>query len=565
MKALLLACTLLAACPARADVPDLPGPGSISYQWPGTQTFLDLSWSWKVAGGGSWRSEALSCDNLCEGPKIGHVTHSVCDLSCDLPCPGGHRLTAEPRLVSQTGRALMSDFRKFGIPNPEGFAAGVDADVQALARGDLLTNPAYQQHFRLDCTNTTPCSYLGRHVQYRTYELTIASSLYRTTTLPDGSSLRTQGPKTTYTAEYDIYLPDLLSDRAPRVICRCEINIQPEEHSNAFLPGGDPVQDDQEFASIERDGKQEPLTTGDFNNLEFAIDAQDMNTATIACTSWPEGVSRLFIPAGWGLQNLDGEGQSTLLSTNANFQFVEPRPFGPFSNGPTATVRTLCLQIDRPEPRSGMKYRLVPPANPALTRLARMARSARGGGPADQTRLWIVTDHASLDKIAETLFPPPTPATYLHEARRAWEQGALGVQEEAVRKILPRELLLTPGMSASDVVWLVEQKLLVEGTETGAWMRGQTDLVEKAFEHRNGPAQIAALANSFLERGDWRTALWLVAEGTPPNQRKTVAETPAGYGVGLLLARTPAAKDAYQKWVDAVQPAWAAFANDKRP
>lgn len=561
----LASCLLASSCLAWAETPRLPPPGKETFQWPGTNTFVATTWTWQDEKAHVWGTTELICRNRCQGPQVGHVTHKVCDLSCDVPCPGEHLLTQMPSRYWFFSGSLANDMQRFGIPDHVGYAQGIVDGVEALATGDLLTNQNFAQTYRSDCFNPDPCSARYKYINGRRWVLTVKTSLYRTTTLPDGRVIRTQGPESSFSVWFDIPLPGFASATYREGSCKCEITLEPVDHGQAILPSGEP-EDKPEYAQVERNGSSTALTTGEFRMMEFVVDAPNMNSATLTCTSWPQGITQLTIPAGWGLQCVDGDGQPTMLTTNAVFRFPNTPSFGPFTDGPSVAVRTLCLAIDKPEPRSGLRYRLVPPTDLVTARIARMARSARGGGPADQLRLWIVTDHASLAKVAETIVPSPTLGDYLHEARRAAQKGTLAVQSGTVRKLLPREMLLAPGMGASDVAWLAGQHMLLDGEDTGAWVRAQGTLLKQSFTHRNAPAQIAALAHAFAQGGDRQTALWLLAEGTPADQRKAVAEARDGLLAGLRLALATGTATGFDKWIEAVKPSWGAFvlANRKR-
>lgn len=226
-----------------------------------------------------------------------------------------------------------------------------------------------------------------------------------------------------------------------------------------------------------------------------SISCNDMNSAVITVAALPG--AKVVVPAGWELQCIEGNGQDVQLQEDLEVAsaslLASLKPFLPIQES-QKTVRTLCLDINAPEPKPSMKYRLVPPRNPLLTRLARITRGSSFKGPLDQVRLWIATDYASHASIAKVLLPPPREAQYLRELYRAASVDAVNPFDPRAQNLLEDRFALAEGGDPSALRWFVDTKLASGSVTFIPWLEQQRDLVAKLFTAGPPEADIAHLS-----------------------------------------------------------------------
>jgi hypothetical protein len=279
------------------------------------------------------------------------------------------------------------------------------------------------------------------------------------------------------------------------------------------------------------------------------IVCEDMNHAVVSFNPGFEG--NVFIPAGWELECISGGGQDVQLVED--LMFAVPAlggsvrvELGPLAASWTsgARVRTLCLDIEKPEPDEQMKYRLMPPKNPFIAALARITRESRFRGPWDQARLWIVTDQASYDQIGKVMRPMVGQGRFLSEMFRAAEVGALSPFDARYAKIMELRFLFAENYEPKAVEWLLASKLITNPQATIGWIKGQSAAVRRLFEEGDAGDDVDligllayVLARDGGEPGA-EAAIWLLEQATPEAHRTAVADSQGARDMAMLLRIT---------------------------
>lgn len=107
-------------------------------------------------------------------------------------------------------------------------------------------------------------------------------------------------------------------------------------------------------------------------------------------------------------------------------------------------VRTMCLEMEKLEPRSGIKYMPYANPDPILRKLAGMTAQSLSRGPWDQARIWTYTDNASLTEINKKFLEPLIPGYYVRNLRDLQQVGAVVSEPEKRKKLFSTELLFSP-------------------------------------------------------------------------------------------------------------------------
>ncbi len=541
-----------------------------------------MTWTWsavEVQGDNSILFD--ECGPTCKGKK--HSAHKDCDESCDNECQiarpmhtkfvrpvcidlGAEGENPAPRPHSEK---LNNDFDKFGFPSTWNASQYFSRPTEYLyvknIEGIPLRAPASSEKA---CWNTGPCSKSAVNMKAKTFILTIEYQLHAD---PDGSGPQPQqlGPKGTL--RYKVLVPtnEFLEPAAPVSNCKCEMSAPvepPKDHG--YLPGG--KREEGEYAWVEEGGKKRVMTGQEMASLVTNVTCNDMNTATFQIAPMP--MVKACIPAGWELQCIDGGGQNVQLQEDLEIGFVEhegnwqaslsPIPFITAEN----TLRTLCLQIDSPEPRPTMKYRLVPPSCEALARLARITRRSSFKGPPDQVRLWIATDFASHAKISKVLIPAPREALYLREMYRAAGVAAINPSDPRVAAIMDNHLLAAEGHDLAAVTWFIQSKLDNKDKSLAAWIQANAAEFKKLFgvgALKDDISLVSEIITCLSQAGgapEVKAGIALIQAGVPSEHMEAVLKSQGGYSLARLLSSTSDEQvaDAILAWFETGKPFFAA-------
>jgi len=506
--------------------------GSKEYQIEPPITNVEIAWTWRDGGEPSHVFNLASlCYNVCQGKK--HLTHQVCDSSCDRACGTLHQTTFSPwRAEEYFGDEveLQRALQRFGAVSTKEMAQAIMDAARNHVNHDL---DKINVEFRSGCWNTKPCHYWQKALVTKTKICTVKITPLRETVI-DGRVIRTNGPSVT--KEYGILVPtDEVITSYEGTICRCELLVprtpDQEDQEVGHLPSGDPVPQ-EETAVCTSEGMDRPLTTEDFKQCAFEVSAESMNYANVALTSAPSDCSQITFPAGWEFECSEGGGQNTVLADN----LVLAAP-GQTKSLSAVRVRTLCLDITKPEPRPNMTYRIVPPGNPYTVWVARVARESRIRGPWDQMRLWMVTNGSTYEDIAKTLFPAPSAREYVREFRTNWALGALNLSDPDVWKRLKREYVFETVLDEETALWFAREHLRRErGPFRELLLRGGSRLAQSAGQP-NGVAHVGAVLQALVEAGEIDLALDLISQ-MPAAIRASLLETGASMALGVTLMNT---------------------------
>lgn len=536
------------------------GTGIVHYG--GAQVLFTWTFESKTDGD---RLPLYTCDNECEGKK--HAKHDACDHSCDKKCPrerSTHYLFFfnAPETVVDLGEGekapsrshiltMGDDYSKFGMPR----AAAISAALRAFKNKarESLGKPE-DDDLESKCWNQTPCSSSTAFVNsikvvYRIdYELVAV----------ENGQITERGPKRTLRWALHT-VPPLAKDRRittsePAVSCACEV-VQKEPSETGFLPG---FLNEEEFAFIEENGTKRPVTGQQLASAVSDITVQNMNR--VVFTVGPGQPTKFFVPAGWELECTSGNGQDVQLQEDL-WITVMPWPQRVQAFLAPVTIRTLCLEIDEPEPTPAMKYRFKPPSTPAFARLARGVRGSSFRGPWDQARLWVATDYATYANMRQVLLPAPSRRTFLYEMYVAAKALAFSPTDPRADAVMEISLLTEPKNDLAAGAWLLTQHLGKNAKRTADWLRTNAATFHHLFSEPSAVPYVSYLAKTAAatETDDGvLAAIRLLTDCVPADKRADVAADGNSEQVAFTIMSTggATAATAILDWLEKTKPSY---------
>jgi hypothetical protein len=479
-----------------------------------------------------------TCESSCQGKK--HERHSECDASCDVPCCFA-AMTHKRELFSfaeatayadaEEEKKLRKHFLDFGVPTSITMEGALAILCDGVVKGSGKT---WLKPIEAKCWNKDPCSSSRATFRLVRWTVKIEYELAYDKT-KNGEVVSTEhGPKGVVHVTFLTNPADdddrTLTYEAPVVNCRCEVTQKKPEKTATNRP-------EDEYAHIGTGPSDRPVTGGDIAHMVTNIDVPDMNSATL---TFAETSERIHFPAGWELECVDGSAQDVEILDSMTI--LAAAGSGPSNGATTKTVRVLCLNMHKDMPKSGVKYRLVPPRSAALQRLAMDMENTMTMGPSLQVRLWIASGNQTLDEMRKILFPKPNERIYLSQLYAAAKIGAIDVADPAIRKLLDPALLLGEGADPQAASWLLTQLLLIDAPSTTRWIKANAANFSTSFVTGDAAARakfVAKLARSAARtKGGLSAAAHLLELAAPTEKRQLLAETEDAAIASLALTNT---------------------------
>ena len=499
------------------------------------------------------------CEEVCKGKK--HAKHEDCDDSCDIPCykDRKHSYFGFLKELAELGEGdqppkkphkvgVGEVFEKFGMPT----SAKPSAAMSHMEATALEAIKFEVTDIQKTCWNRKPCSSSTAFVNSIRFVVKIEYELVAF----EGEKVVATSPKNTIRVAIAVPAPkkdQVITVSEPAVSCKCEV-VQKVPDKTGFLPG---YRNEDEYAFLEENGQRRTVTGREIGSMVTEISVQNMNRAVFTVAP---GMGKCFIPAGWELESLTGEVQNVQLQEDL---WIEAMPWPQRVQAFLApiTLRTLCLEIDKPEPSPAHKFRFVPPSTPALARLARGVRESSFRGPWDQARAWIATDYSTYEEIRQVMLPAPSKRTYLYEMHSAAKALAFAPDDKRADAVMELALLVEPKNDHAAAAWMLRQKLAKNGKATMDWVKANGSNFHKLFTEADAVAYIAHLAASASEMQSEEakmTAVHLLTLAVPNEKRAEVGETDGAVRVAyeLVTTNSPKVADAILDWLEQVKPSY---------
>lgn len=539
----------------------------------------EMEWSWTFEEKETKSIAVLECTNACQGKK--HTKHEDCDLSCDDACdkrPGqfAHYKVLAPTMedIDSKGNSLPAgtndkkineDFVKFGIPSLVSANSKVTTSVDK-AFSKKYDGGTWVVTCSSDHWNKSPCSTSVKIIDVKVYWVTVDYRMWDNSKEADGTTKHTDGPKGTL--KYKVTIPDggTLRVAGTSITCKCQVLQEPPPKDHGYIPGHNGS--GGEYAYVDNGGTKEMVTGAVLNGVVKEITCHDMTKATLVVGPTANAV---FIPAGWEFDCVDGSCQDVQIVENILIEASLLERRIEVNISPTydfqKTLRLMCLEIEKPEPREGKKYVLLPPSSPALARLAQLTRDTRFRGPWDQVRLWIATDFATPEKIAKVLIPAPGPGTYVRELFKAAIVDAISTKDPRIAKLMSPALLLAENFDGPAVEWFLNERLLADEAATCKWLIGQGSAIAELFKKGDSKDDLELLGRivrTLGRRGSAASvgaAIWVLSKGCPDAYRQALIDSAWGTDFAMSLGEMDMeAARATLEWLSTAKPAYAAIA-----
>jgi hypothetical protein len=480
------------------------------------------------------------CTRACEGKK--HFQHEACDTSCDKAC-FQEKHTAVAKAFTTGGGAPFDSLEKgmqnFGeSANPSVVKAYVDRRLN-------LAKDLNGVNFNWEHWNETPCSTQNRRYEHDAYDVVFTFALFRHDLTADGRQVLVTGPKTR-TVEGQFIAPrnDFTTEK-PIVNCQCE----------AVADG---IPEDTEVGGVFLQGDQgmRPITGGEITGVGLEVACTSMTECSATFTNPTLGDVTCIINPGTVFECIGGSAQDEVSCERMEVKLLAgetktvPLEVDGVADRMMQTVkgRFACLNMNKKEPRAGLKYRYGGAAPPDVTKLAFKTASSRIRGVPDQVRMWIVTDKASWPQVGKVLIPAPSRGMYVNCLYDVAIATGKPLTEPAYKACIDPSNIIGSRASADATDWFVD---LWSGHKPEEFRtvlsRSWEDLKKDCFDPNGEPRDeqhAADLANALSYSGapEIRAlASDCLLKGVPSEKRASIAEMGGLEGVSVWLTETDSA------------------------
>ena len=427
----------------------------------GTEFFtLNYECTWELVSTNEtkWRAKP-ECVLRCNGKK--HANHADCDTSCDTPCPVHthrfsftgftHYLTANMRQAEHDASTLVIDAG--GDPYAANWTSYV---TKSLSNAKRMSERL--KTYAVPCWNNDPCSSNRRYYGLRKYQFHITGRLM------ENGYLMSHGVKTAYAPRNrgmhgqivaEVWLPETDPlDQSTTYNCKCKLDIKDG------LPN---------LGKINSDGWVPPVWGGvliwdsagnsvDGEGVRLNISGVDLNRVHVEVQNDLDRDVTVLLGGGLVLVASDDKYQSMTI-------VVQTKLAVPAHSTQSTDARAACVAMNKLEPDKSTAFSISPEQNPALLEMAAITNASHFRGPADQARVWIVTDHATFDDIKKHLVPGPGAAQYLNALYDVSRADGIDVNDKEFQDCFDADLLLTTAAKTDAVAWFVQH---LDRTNPGA-------------------------------------------------------------------------------------------------
>ncbi|MCW5938346.1 MAG: hypothetical protein KF884_07655 [Fimbriimonadaceae bacterium] len=450
---------------------------------------------------------------------------------------------------------MEDSLRKFGVGEEARhlYQNIAHATYAKIGAAEYIQDPKNFMTFQFGHWNKSPCSYAEKYYTDRRYRATLVYKLRRYTTMPDGSTLTTDGPSSNGYVNLWVPIKGSFTDDRPQIACACSIvkegtdfGLLKDEHGN------------ETGVACVHDGTTKLLGGAELKDIGLTFEGHSLSRFTVSVKNKPPHCERIIIPAGFEYVCADGSAQDVLQVQDMTIEFPGGSNFGyiasvdPFIDfagwaRSQTDVRTLCLNMRKPSPRPGKPFFLSMPRDPGTLRLARLTRDARFGGPWDQVRLWLYTDRASMDEMGKILIPGPSPRVYLRELHTLVKERLIDLDPKADAKIVDDRLLVAAYPDEEALEWYVSWKLQHQQAATLKFVRSAGKALAEHFKEgkpedaaAGAMALVAALAKHGGDEGTSAALELLGDKALEPYRGALMADNRAGMLFGCLTRTSDA-------------------------
>lgn len=162
-------------------------------------------------------------------------------------------------------------------------------------------------------------------------------------------------------------------------------------------------------------------------------------------------------------------------------------------------LMTACTELHKKAP-DGRRMKMKPVQDQVLQQIAMLSQNDMIRGLYDQVRVWIYTDHATMDEVNKVLLPKTTKSGYVRSLYDDFRVGALDVSKPEVKRLFEPALVDCPTAPPAAQKWFVNRMSMMNGKALAEYMAGPGASMADALKNDaevKGLAQIVdALASA---------------------------------------------------------------------
>ncbi|MBS1724304.1 MAG: hypothetical protein JSS66_15280 [Armatimonadetes bacterium] len=391
------------------------------------------------------------CENKCNGRK--HIKHTDCDLSCDTPCPvhvhrfsfAGHTQYLDKAMREAEKDADNLVYQTGADPHDANWTSYM---TRSLSNAKRLSEQLHR--YAVNCWNDQPCSIVWRYYGLRRYDFKVTGKLtetgyYMSRGVKTPFAPRNRGTHTKIVAH--VWLPEddpLASFKGLR--CKCEPakvrdgGIGEPPVRDGWVPGlweGYLLWDDDD-------------TVINDDHVQLTITGVDMNRVHVEVFNDTDKEITVHLGGGLILNPTDDHYQSMTVTVATDIKVGPHQKQG-------ADVRAACTAMNKLEPTSAVQFKLSQTTNPSLADLSAITNASHFRGPADQARIWILTDHVPFNELQKHLLPSPSAGQYLNALYDVSRATGVDIHDGNFKNCFDPALLTATTAKNEAVAWFVEE------------------------------------------------------------------------------------------------------------
>lgn len=487
------------------------------------------------------------CEHPCRGGK--HLLHPECDSSCDKPCPETHQYTFETLM---TGYGFETDLAEAvkklkAAKNEFEPRETVVQKIRSEGLGDENARKKLEVKVQWKHWAKGACARSYQYPLYWTYPVDVKWKIVKEG--PGmGAPTLTEAISGSFTLE--LRIPTDESETDPeKVACACSVvdEKRPEKMSG-------PV---DEFAFIEKCGPPAtPCSAQDLDKFGFEVVCTDMNQGVCSATNYMPMPVDLCAQEGVEFECVDESAQDCLCVDGCTLHLPAANPVASVMGGPiaapvSAPVRLQCLNLHKDQPRRSLKYRPVMADSTDIVKLAKFQKRQLIGGPWDQIRTWIYTDHATLEEIGKVMLPPPGEGAYLKAAYQlATVLPNLDWSRPEFRRCLEPRLIVGNVAGREATRWLVDKLGALDPDGLAEWVGANGGKFAPLWTNVGlaaNPKHLADVASALMSSGNpgvRRAGIRFLLETVPPEKRDLIVRNNGCDGLASALVGCSDAEEA---------------------
>lgn len=492
------------------------------------------------------------CTSACKGGK--HATHAECDSTCDKPCTEKHSYTMTTYLTfpkaekdanyGKFSKAIKDATKRDPSESPtQQLNNSLEVMLERKVMDDAYGEDKSKGNLTLVWEHwAKPCSKVHRiPLAWRT-PIKVHWELGQEVSGANGKKEMKEVSKGDFVANLDLPSKEY-KDEKPLVECLCAATKDKNEMSAPI---------DQTAYIYQKGSPPVELCSADVSKYGFTFVCKDMNTGEVTATNYQPMPVDLVVQEGLVLHCLEDSDQDMVVVRGCMLHLPGWIPLCGTAEPATGQIRLHCINMTKHEPNSNLKYVPELPGSETLRRLAVFQSHQMIGGPWDQARTWIWTDHATLDQINKVMMLPLGESSYL---RALWQLStvdpSLDWSSDEMRPCLQPSLIVG-AVQKEATEWFVGEMAFVDPGGLANWVDQNGAAFAPLWQNTGNslaPNHLADICSAMVgsRSPQIRAAgIRFMLQTVPADQRDIVVKNGGLEGLKLALIDTDSAVEAGQ-------------------